>query len=142
MEFKGMTGNDLTDSGGAIRGIDPGGAPWVIDEAEAKLDADGHLKVEVEGLVLDPEVVPTPPDGPGGTNPIPEFRAIVSCLTPGEEEHMVKNMGTGTFPASEDGDSEIEDTLDLPEACLAPIVLVAGPAEILGSDFWFAVTSV
>lgn len=139
LEFKSMVGNDLTTSDGAIRGINPGGAPWVIDAAEVKL-ADSQLKVEVEGLVLDPEVVPTPPDGPGGTNPIPEFRAIVSCLTMGEGNHVIENVRTGTFPATDEGDSEIEDTVELPDPCLAPVVLVAGPEEILGNDLWFAVT--
>lgn len=139
MEFKRMTGNDLTGSDGAIRGVDAGGLPWVVDDAEAKLDGDGALTVEVEGLVLaDVESVP---ENLRETNPGPEFRAIVSCLTPDGSAHLTENRRTVTFPASEDGDSEIEDDLDLPETCLAPVVLVAGPAEILGSDVWFAVTS-
>lgn len=140
LEFKRMVGNDLTGSDGAIRGVDAGGAPWVLDEAEVKLDADGHLKVEVEGLVLDPDTVPTPPDGPGGTNPIPEFRAILSCLAPDSNDQVVESIRTSTFEANEDGDSEIEEEVDIPNPCLAPIVFVAGPEEILGSDLWFAVT--
>lgn len=137
-EFSSMVGNDLTGTDGAIRGIEAGGAPWVIDSAEAKLD-DGTLKVEVEGLVLDPAVVPDPK---GGTNPIGEFRAILSCLTPMGDDYAVMNVRTDTAPASVEGDFEIEETVDMPDSCLAPLVFVAGAAEILGSDLWFAVTGV
>lgn len=134
-EFRRMVGNTLTGADGAIRGVDAGGLPWVLDEAEAKLDEDGTLKVEVAGLVIDPDV---DDDDLAGRNPVPQFRAILSCLSP--DAGGVENVRTGTFEASEDGGSEIEETIDVPDPCLAPIVLVAGPEEILGSDAWFAVT--
>lgn len=136
-EFGRMVGNDLTGADGAIRGVDAGGLPWVVDEAEAKLDEGGTLKVEVEGLVLADE--PSVPEDLRLTNPVPQFRAILSCLSP--DAGSVDDVRTGTFEANEEGDSEIEETLSVPEPCLAPIVLVAGPEEILGSDAWFAVTS-
>lgn len=113
-----MVGNDFTGPDGAIRGVDAGGLPWVVDDAEVKLDGDGKLKVEVEveGLVIaDDESVPA---DLRETNPVPEFRAILSCLTPDGSVHQTENIRTATFPASEDGNAEIEDTLDLPRCVL------------------------
>lgn len=135
-EFTTMVGNQgpFVGSDGAIRDVAAGGLPWVVDEAEAKLDDDGRLKVEVQGLVLDPDDERVP-DDLAGTNPVPEFKAIVSCLTfEGDTREMV-NAATDTVPASEDGDAEIEEELDLPEPCYAPIVFVTSPG---GS--WFATT--
>jgi hypothetical protein len=42
---------------------------------------------------------------------------------------------TGLFPASMAGDSQIEDTVSLPDPCIAPIVFVTSP-----SGAWFAAT--
>lgn len=134
-EVKSMVGNTLTGDVGTIRGIGAGGLPWVIDEAEVKLDADGKLKVEVEGLVIADDS--SVPEDLRGVNPIENFRAILSCLVPNEDEneHTMTNVQTGTFPATDDGDSEIEETIEVPQPCLAPIVFVTSPG---GS--WFAVT--
>lgn len=137
LDSKRMAGNDLTGSAGAIRGVDAGGLPWVVDDARARLKADGELDVRVEGLIIDPDA----DHAAAGTNPVPQFRAIVSCLSPDGSGHVVETVRTETFTASEAGDARIEAELDVPDPCLAPIVLVAGPEEILGSDVWFAVTS-
>jgi len=113
----------------AIRGILGGGAPWVISSGQGQLDAEGNLEVQVTGLVLDPAVVPPPR---GGTNPVPNFKAIVSCLN---SDGTTANVSTGPFPASPDGNAEIESTIALPKPCFAPLIFVAasfGP--------WFAVT--
>lgn len=140
VEFERMVGNTLTGSDGAIRGIDAGGLPWVVDEATAELTGDDRLEVEVEGLVLADD--PAVPDDLRETNPVPQFRAILSCLTLDGDGRVTENVRTDTAPATEEGDFEIEETVDVPEPCLAPVVLVAGPEEILGRDVWFAVTGV
>jgi hypothetical protein len=112
-----------------IRGVPGGGLPWAIDEGEGKLLVDGTLEVKVEGLVL-------AAGDAVGTNPIANFRAIVSCETIDTSGGAaVENVGTGLFPASSAGDSRIEATIDLPSPCFAPIVFVTSPG---GS--WFAVT--
>jgi hypothetical protein len=116
-----------------IRGINGGGLPWQIDEAKGELTVDGRLEVDVEGLVL-LEAPPVPP-ALQGTNPIPSFRAIVSCLTEADGSVVTTNVVTDPFPATADGDSKIEATVSLPSPCVAPIVFV-GPS----GTAWFAAT--
>jgi hypothetical protein len=113
-----------------IRGINGGGVPWSIAEGKVVLGADGSLVAKVEGLVL--------AGGPlTGTNPITQFKAIVSCLTMDGTSATTTNVSTGLFPATTAGNSKIEATLALPSPCFAPIVFVTSPG---GS--WFAVTGV
>jgi hypothetical protein len=110
-----------------IRGVNGGGVPWAISEGKVVLGADGSLEVKVEGLVL----VAT------GANPVPSFRAIVSCQTIVDGAAAVSNVSTDAFPATTTGDSKIEATMALPSPCFAPIVFVTSPG---GS--WFAVTGI
>ncbi len=110
-----------------LRGVPGGGAPWVISSGQGSLDSDGNLEVEVTGLVLAPSVPVV-----GGTNPVPNFKAIVSCLN---ADATTTNVSTGPFPASTDGNAEIQARIELANPCFAPIIFVAasfGP--------WFAVT--
>lgn len=128
--FESMVGNTATRSNGAIRGIDAGGAPWVLDRADGRLDRSGELRVEVEGLII-----------PGRGNPVPSFRAVLSCYTEVVEGGVTRvelapPVATGLFPATPEGDSEIRETLTgIPQPCLAPLVFVTSPGGA-----WFAVT--
>jgi hypothetical protein len=123
VEFDSMT--PVTGSAvGAVndRGIKGGGLPWVITSAHGWVHADGHVDVNVKGLII---VVPPV----NGKNPVPFFKATVSCITPSG----VKNVSTGNFEASSTGDAEINGTVALPSQCADPIVFVAAP-----SGQWFA----
>ena len=87
-------------------GAKPGGAPWVIDEGQARLSSSGSLRVEVEGLVI-----------PGRGNPVPQLSASVACGG--------KVVAT-TAPVSFDsmGNARIRAMVMLPDRCLAPAVLL------------------
>ncbi|SDU80077.1 hypothetical protein [Jiangella alkaliphila] len=122
-------------SANPIRGINGGGLPWQIDEAEVELSSNGRIEVEVDDLVL-LEAAPVPPDRQG-TNPAPNFVAVVSCLTTVDGVATTVNVATDPFPASTRGDSRIRDRIDLPDECIAPIVFV-GP----NATTWFAATGV
>jgi hypothetical protein len=62
--------------------------------------------------------------------------AIVSCLSKDAGGNAITaNVQTGLFPADTAGNSEIEDTVSLPEPCIAPIVFVTSPGGA-----WFAAT--
>jgi hypothetical protein len=118
-----------------IRGVNGGGLPWQIDDAKGSLTADGKLEVKVRGLVL-LAGDPVPPERQG-TNPIPEFRATVSCLTEADGAVATVNVATDPFPADVEGDARISATVPLPHPCVAPIVFV-GPS----ATAWFAATGV
>src|SRR4051794_29202059 len=114
-----------TGAANPIRGLNGGGLPWKIGDAQADLRADGRLHVEVEGLVL----------ASTGANPVAQFKAVVSCQTTANGLATVANVSTPLVDASPTGDAEISTTIALPSPCFAPIVFVTSP----GSS-WFAVT--
>jgi len=117
-----------------IRGVNGGGLPWVLDESKVELDRDGKLEVEVEGLII-------PADVGFGFNPVPFFRAIVSCLSVDAGGNVVTANVMTTNGAEvmegdpQNGDAKIEADVVLPTPCVAPIVFVTSPG---GS--WFSAT--
>jgi hypothetical protein len=135
LQFQTMVGvaGPFVGATNPIRGINGGGLPWQIDEASGKLSSSGKLEVTVQGLVL-LDAAPVP-DALRGTNPIANFRAIVSCTTTIGGAPATANVATDPFPATATGDSEIEAQVNLPTPCLAPIIFV-GPSPTT----WFAVT--
>ena len=125
-DFSSMTGV----TGGAVgtvndRGIKGGGLPWVISTGSGTVGHDGTVDVTVTGLIIT-----VPPVN--GINPVPFFKATVSCLTP----KGVVNVSTGNFPASLAGDSHIHGVVALPHPCMAPIIFVAAP-----TGQWFAMSN-
>ena len=118
-----------------LRGIAGGGFPWVISEGKAKLGSGGDLKVEVEGLVIDPSNATAQAKGVAGTNPLPFFFATVSCL---DSTGSVVNINSTPVPASTSGNAEIEQNVALPTTCFAPVVLVRGSATGSAVGPWFA----
>jgi len=119
-----------------LRGVAGGGLPWVLTAGRGSLKSDGHLLVQVRGLVLAHQA-PVPP-ALQGINPFADFRALVSCqsISAGNTATVV-NISTGDFKADTAGDSTINAQVSLPKPCIAPIVFVTGPT---GTDVWFAVT--
>jgi hypothetical protein len=122
-EFERLRG--IPTGGLAVRDIPGGGVPWTIARGEARLDADGTLKVEVEGLVI----VAT------GVNPISQFMATLSCLN---ADGTINNISTQPVPATSTGDARIEEVLTLPTTCLGPIVFVR--AGLPTNQRWFAIS--
>ncbi len=130
LDFRGMVGNVLTGQTGSLRDLQAGGLPWVVRRARARLTEDGRLRVDVEGLVL--------AAGPlAGTNPIPQFRAVLSCRTENAAGtgYDTVNVASAPVTASSDGNARIDVRLDgVPERCLAPAIFVTSPGLQ-----WFAV---
>jgi hypothetical protein len=117
-----------------IRGVPGDELPWRIAKfARGRLDTNGHLTIEVKGLVFtdDPEV---PPEL-RGKNDEDAFRGLVSCLTEDGDAVVERNVVTQGFPATPDGNAHINAMLTLPNPCVAPIVMVLAGSE----DKWFAV---
>lgn len=138
LEFKTMVGVDGPFLGDAnpIRGVNGGGAPWVLDLAHGRLRADGDLDILVKGLVIPGRARP---DGIA-TNPADFFRAIVSCLTVKDgnvvEENLITDPeDTQMIGDPRNGDARIRAKLELPNPCVAPIIFVTSP-----TGAWFAAT--
>ena len=108
-------------TGNPIRTVPGGGLPWMIREGTGFLTRDGRLQIHVRGLVLADD--PAVPANLRGTNPVPDFEAIVS------------NVTTAQFPASTRGNADIKARVTLPRPCIAPVVFVASPGGA-----WFAAT--
>jgi len=115
-----------------VRGLAGGGLPWELDRARGDLTSTGRLDVRVDGLVL-ARRAPVPA-ALQGTNPVPQFRAAVSCLTAAAPEQG-ETILTAPVPASPSGDARIRTTVALPDGCVAPVVFVTSP-----TGAWFAVT--
>lgn len=120
-----------TQSQAPLRGINGGGLPWMIGEAEGELRANGHLEISVQGLVL-------AAGANAGSNPVGTFRATVSCV---DSNGAFVNVQTDPFPAttgpasSGGGNAEIETDVALPQPCIAPIIFVTN-----ANGAWFAAT--
>jgi hypothetical protein len=133
LAFDTMVGNTpaFTGATNPIRGINGGGLPWTVASASGELKAGGKLEIEVQGLVL-------AAGANAGSNPIAEFRAIVSCLG---ADGSAQNVQTETFPATTGpasaggGNARIEAQVTLPATCIAPIIFVTSPGGA-----WFAAT--
>jgi hypothetical protein len=136
LKFRTMAGvrGPFVGTSNPIRGVPGGGFPWIIADGRGELKADGRLSVRVTGLVLADD--PTVPENLRLTNPVPAFRAIVSCRTiDGMGNPAIVNASTDGFPANNLGDAKINAELQLPEPCFAPILFVTSPGGA-----WFAVS--
>jgi hypothetical protein len=129
----GAVSEPYTGTANPIRGVSGGGLPWEIGDASADLRADGRLHVEVDGLVL-ARRAPVAANLQG-TNPLPQFGAIVSCLTSSGGTATTANLPTALVPASSAGDAKLDTTVNLPSPCFAPIVFVTTPGGA-----WLAVS--
>jgi hypothetical protein len=116
-----------------LRGIPGDDLPWTVASAHGWLDTDGHLTVQVKGVVFtDDEEVPP---NLRGTNDEPTFRVAISCTTEKEDGIFRRNVFTEPFPATPEGDARVRTTVELPNPCVAPTAFVVAGSE----DKWFAV---
>jgi hypothetical protein len=135
MQFQTMFGNHAPFIGatGAVRGVTAAPLPWMVGAVHGTLFKDGELVIDVDGLVLADE--PSVPAGLRGTNPVPSFSAVVSCLTATNGAVATVNVVTANVPATmPGGDAHIDQRLALPHPCVAPAVLVTAPSGAA----WFA----
>jgi hypothetical protein len=117
-----------------VDGIPGDELPWEITSAVGRLDTGGHLFLRIHGLVFKDD--PSVPPELRGINDEDEFRAVVSCLTEDDGGVARRNVVTDGFRANRRGDSLIFATVELPDPCVAPELLVLAGSE----DKWFAVT--
>jgi hypothetical protein len=137
LAFQSLYGVDGPFVGDAnpVRGVPGDGLPWEIPTvANGVLTVDGGLFIAVRGLVLgEDDVVP---EELRGVNPDATFRGLVSCLTEEGDSVVEENVITKEFKADRRGNSLIAAKLELPNPCVAPIVMVLAGDR----DQWFAMT--
>jgi hypothetical protein len=100
----------------AILGVRAGAAPWVLDEGEVHVRADGRIRVELEGLQI------PRPDGTRD-NPIAAVVASVFCDGTLAARTAPQPM---TVPG---GDAEFRAVLALPARCPGATVLISPAAN-------------
>jgi hypothetical protein len=107
-----------------VRGVNPPGQIWVIEELRAEVHADGRIRVDGRGLLLG--------GGNGiGTNAGQSVRATLIC----EVVAPFTLLNTGLVPLEANGDFRIDDSLNpaLPAECASPVLLIRNPGGA-----WFA----
>ena len=103
-----------------VRGISPGGQPWVISRLTADVRTDGHILVDGRGLLL--------AGGNGiGTNGNQSVRAMLFCGAVSFTSELV--------PLEPNGDFRIDGMLSgtPPDPCESPVLLIVNPGPR-----WFA----
>lgn len=131
LEFHTMIGNPgKANPANIVRGLTGAGAPWtILRSVHGDLDANGTLRVKVRGLVI----------AAPASNPVPQFRAVLSCLDPNNPAGGI-TVATNPFPATtgfEAGDADIEQKITIPSPCFAPLVFITAP-----NGTWFVVTGI
>jgi hypothetical protein len=116
-----------------VRGIPPGGFPWVIKRLRADVQVDGRIHVDGRGLLLSGGNVL-------GTNGGQRVMALLFCGTPGANGSLgtatAHNSDPAGVPLEMNGDFRIDDFLTPapPAPCEHPVMLIATP----GVHHWFA----
>lgn len=106
-----------------VRGVAPGGLPWVIESLKANVMVDGRIRVDGRGLLLS--------GGNGiGTAGGQRVRAVLFCgPVPGFTTHS-----SGLVDLEPDGDFTIDGVLDsTPLTCENPVLLIVN-----AGGRWFA----
>ena len=116
-----------------VRGVPPGGFPWVIKRLRADVQHDGRIHVEGRGLLLAGGNVI-------GTNGGQKVLALLFCGAPGangsQGSATLHSSDPGGIPLETNGDFRIDDVLTPtpPAICDNPALLIATP----GTHHWFA----
>lgn len=114
----------MADTGDAtrntVRGISPGGQPWMIAGLGADVGLDGRISVDGRGLLL-------AGSNAIGTNGGQSVRAVLFCGTLAHSSSLVALEPNGDF--------RIDDLLTPtpPDPCATPILLI-----VSGTGRWFA----
>lgn len=103
-----------------VRGVSPGGNPWVIEKFKARVEEDGDINVEGIGLIL------AGGNSIGTAGPITMVAATLSCqISPGPPATF-STHSSGPHPLTADGNFKFKDTLSPvpPSPCTNPALLI------------------
>ena len=111
-----------------VRGVQPAGQIWVIDKLDARVRANGHIKVKGKGLIL----------GGGNNAGRATGQSVFATLICNAAVPFTQFSTTLTgVQLANNGDFEIDDMLSPapPFDCASPMLLI----RTAGSGNWFAV---
>ncbi len=158
--------DEVSGAAQTIAGEPAAGTEWDIEKGRAKIletpEGALQLKVKVKGLIVpvleepfpvDPTAFPFPIPNPAtcanfgfpegvpcfGFSPSPLFLARVVCHDAAGEAEVVDT--TAPAPLSAEGDGKLRATIELPEVCYAPTLLIGGVLpDGITPGRWFATT--
>ena len=97
--------------GQVIGGVTSGGLPWNVSHGRVTVNANGNVRLEVDGLIL-PSL--------GTTGPVTGVSASLVCGGSGGTVAAT----TAAVPLTPAGDARIHDKISAPASCIAPVILV------------------
>jgi hypothetical protein len=105
----------------AVGGVVSGGVLWVVQTGETSVSPGGRIHVEVHGLLIGQGA---PSNLVGTTGPVTMVGATLICGGAGGTPVPASGGLVTPAPLSASGNAEIDQTVNLPSACFAPVVLV------------------
>ena len=122
-----VTAGTTTVSANTVRGVNPAGQIWVIDNLDAKVKTNGDIKVKGKGLIL------AGGNNAGRASGQSVFATLI-CEAAGS--FTQRNTNLAGVPLTAGGDFEIDDVLaPIPTGCDSPMLLIR---NAMGQT-WFAV---
>ena len=110
-----------------VRGINPAGGPWRIDDLKAEIDMNGNVNVRGTGLLL------ANGDKIGQNANLTVFATLICEAAAPFIEHSTPLTGVAL---DQFGNFRIDDALDsAPSSCASPTLLIR---SVAGSHAWFA----
>ena len=110
-----------------VRGINPAGGPWRIDDLKAEINANGNVSVRGTGLRNNGDKI-------GQNANLTVFATLICDAAAPFIEHSTSLTGVAL---DLDGSFRIDDALDtVPASCPSPALLIR---SVAGSHAWFAV---
>src|SRR5881397_2320099 len=103
-----------------VRGVSPGGAPWVIRRFEAKVKENGDIRAEGRGLVL------AGTNNIGTSGGVPTVFATLFCQVAAGPPPTFSSHDSPAATLEADGDFKIRGTLSPtpPDPCTNPVLLI------------------
>jgi hypothetical protein len=109
-----------------VRGVNPAGQLWVIDDLRAEVKVDGSITVDGRGLLL---------AGGNGVGTNANARVIATLICEAAAPFTERSTNPTGVPLEPNGDFRIDDILSpIPTGCASPVLLIRNAAN-LG---WFA----
>jgi len=119
-----------------VRGVSPGGAPWVIRRFEAKVKENGDIRAEGRGLVL------AGTNNIGTSGGVPTVFATLFCQVAAGPPPTFSSHDSPAATLEADGDFKIRGTLTStpPDPCNNPALLIriGTPPGTPSANRWIA----